>query len=160
MPMDPMDVMWMSKAPTVSELVGNSNITFKPAVGSHVDEGLRPDFDTDVLLKPHRLNQKQRTMSIGSSDSENVRLSSDSRSSTSSSSVDVPRPRRLSISEMIFGSPAGGFSWGQSNLQGSPVEERRASVTDDEQFKELLRHQNKILVDDGICSFKKRDYMK
>lgn len=30
----------MSKAPTVSELVGNSNITFKPAVGTHSEDAV------------------------------------------------------------------------------------------------------------------------
>ncbi|VDL83667.1 unnamed protein product [Nippostrongylus brasiliensis] len=148
----------MSKAPTVSELVGNSNITFKPAVGSHIEEGIRPDFDTDVLWKPSKLTQKHRTVSIGSSDSENGSVGS--RSSIGSSPVDVPRPRRFSISEMIFGSPAGGFTWGQGGLHSSSIEERRASVTDDERFKEFLKHQNKVLGDDGVCSFKKRDYMK
>ncbi|KAL6738834.1 hypothetical protein Aduo_012338 [Ancylostoma duodenale] len=135
----------MSKAPTVSELVGNSNITFKPAVGTHSEDAVRPDFDTDVLWKPSRLSQKQRTVSIDSSDSEGLRKTSETR--LSSSPMDVPRPRRLSISEMIFGSPAGGFSWGQSSLQGSPFDDRRASITEDERFKELMRHQNKILGD-------------
>ncbi|VDM60349.1 unnamed protein product [Angiostrongylus costaricensis] len=130
----------MSKAPTVSELVGNSNVTFKPVIGSYADDKLtRPDFNTDVLWKQKRANQKQRTMSIGSSDSEGL--------STSMPHVDVPRPRRLSISEMIFGSPVGGFGWGQSSLQGSPVGERKGSITEDERFKELIKHQNKILGD-------------
>ncbi|EYB98007.1 hypothetical protein Y032_0135g1943 [Ancylostoma ceylanicum] len=106
---------------------------------------VRPDFDTDVLWKPSRLTQKQRTVSIDSSDSEGLRKSSETR--LSSSPMDVPRPRRLSISEMIFGSPAGGFSWGQSSLQGSPFDDRRTSITEDERFKELMRHQNKILGD-------------
>uniref|UniRef100_A0A0K0CZA9 Microtubule-associated protein Jupiter n=1 Tax=Angiostrongylus cantonensis TaxID=6313 RepID=A0A0K0CZA9_ANGCA len=124
----------MSKAPTVSELVGNSNVTFKPVIGSYADDKTRPDFDTDVLWKQKRVNQKQRTMSVGSSDSEGL--------STSMPHVDVPRPRRLSISEMIFGSPTGRFGWGQSSLQGSPVDERRGSITE-----ELIKHQNKILGD-------------
>ncbi|ETN85696.1 hypothetical protein NECAME_16694 [Necator americanus] len=149
----------MSKAPTVSELVGDSNIIFKTATAScsSVDSP-RPDFNTDVLWKPIRLSQKQRTISTDSSDSEGIMSSTERR--LSSTPVDVPQPRRLSITEMIFGSTAGGFSWGQSNLQGSHLDERRASVTDDERFKELMKHQNKILGDDGICSFKKRDYMK
>ncbi|KAE9411861.1 hypothetical protein Angca_001535, partial [Angiostrongylus cantonensis] len=107
----------MSKAPTVSELVGNSNVTFKPVIGSYADDKVtRPDFDTDVLWKQKRVNQKQRTMSVGSSDSEGLstRFFSSLWFSTqvfSMPHVDVPRPRRLSISEMIFGSPTGRFGW-------------------------------------------------
>ncbi|KHJ85184.1 hypothetical protein OESDEN_15094 [Oesophagostomum dentatum] len=137
----------MSKAPTVSELVGNSNITFRPAVGSHAEDAIRPDYDTDVLWKPSRLTQKQRTVSVESSDSEGMRKMSETGLSTSSP-IDVPRPRRISFSEMIFGSPAGGFSWGQGNLQGTSVDEnRRASITEDVRFKQLLKHQNKVLGD-------------
>ncbi|KAK6049964.1 hypothetical protein COOONC_12531 [Cooperia oncophora] len=152
----------MSKAPTVSELVGTANITFKPAVTAHVDDRVRPDYDTDVLLwKPGKLSKKQRTMSVGSSDSEGLRSSGDSsRSSSISSPVDVPRPRKLSLSEMLFGSPSTGFSWGQSNIMSSPIDEKRESITEDARFKEFLKHQNKVLGDDGVCSFKKRDYMK
>ncbi|KAK6021325.1 hypothetical protein OSTOST_13002, partial [Ostertagia ostertagi] len=122
----------MSKAPTVSELVGTANITFKPAVTAHVDDRVRPDFDTDVLLwKPGKLSKKQRTMSIGSSDSEELRTSLDStRSNSISSPVDVPRTRKFSLSEMIFGSPSNGFSWGQNNVVGSPIDERRESITE------------------------------
>ncbi|XGW30479.1 hypothetical protein V3C99_009449 [Haemonchus contortus] len=161
MPMDPIDVMWMSKPPTVSELVGTANITFKPAVPAHVDDGVRMDYDTDCLWKPPKLSMKQRTVSVGSSDSEGLRSSIDSsRSNSISSPVDVPRPRRLSISEMIFGSPSGGFSWGQSSILGSSFDEKRESITEDARFKQFLKHQNKVLGDDGVCSFKKRDYMK
>ncbi|KAJ1372818.1 hypothetical protein KIN20_035096 [Parelaphostrongylus tenuis] len=147
MPMDPMDVMWMSKAPTVSELVGNSNVTFKPVVGSHVeDKGIRPDYDTDVLWKQKKETQRQRTMSLSSSDSE--------RPSTGVLHGNAPRPRRISISEMIFGtSPSGRFGWGQSSIRESPDVERKGSITEDERFKELLKHQTKILGDDGVCSF-------
>ncbi|XGW30478.1 hypothetical protein V3C99_009449 [Haemonchus contortus] len=134
----PAPPVWMSKPPTV-----------------------RMDYDTDCLWKPPKLSMKQRTVSVGSSDSEGLRSSIDSsRSNSISSPVDVPRPRRLSISEMIFGSPSGGFSWGQSSILGSSFDEKRESITEDARFKQFLKHQNKVLGDDGVCSFKKRDYMK
>uniref|UniRef100_A0A1I7X744 Chromo domain-containing protein n=1 Tax=Heterorhabditis bacteriophora TaxID=37862 RepID=A0A1I7X744_HETBA len=127
MPMDPMDVMWMSKAPTVSEVVGKSNVTFKGVVAPPAEDGIRPDFDTDVLWKPPRLSQKSRTVSVDSTDSEGARKLSISESSP----IDVPRPRRMSITEMIFGSPAGGFSWSQGGLQASSMEvDRKSSVTE------------------------------
>ncbi|KAK5966259.1 hypothetical protein GCK32_004925 [Trichostrongylus colubriformis] len=162
MPMDPTDAMWMSKAPTVSELVGTANITFKPVVPAHNDERIRPDFDTDVLLwKPNRISLKQRTMSVGSSDSEGLRISMESsRSNSISSPIDVPRPRKLSLSERLFGSPSGAFSWGQASSISSTLEEKREPISEDARFKDFMKHQNKVLGDDGFSSFKKRDYMK
>ncbi|ETN76762.1 hypothetical protein NECAME_11478 [Necator americanus] len=156
MPMDPTDMLWLSKPPTVSEFVTNSKITFKPAVRTPSHDSVQPELDTETPRKPDRISKKLRTFSLG--DSEGLKKSLEKH--PSSSPVDIPRPRRISISEMIFGSSAGGFSWGQSSLQGSPLNETKMSITEDEKFKEFMKHQNKILGDDGICSFKKGDYME
>ncbi|KJH45077.1 hypothetical protein DICVIV_08894 [Dictyocaulus viviparus] len=142
----------MSKAPTVNELMGKSNVTFKPAIVSFIDEKSRSDIDGDVLWKQTRTNQKQRTMSIGSSDFEG--------SGISTPRVDVPRPRRLSVSEMLFGSFNGVKDWMQSSLQNSPLDERKISILEDEPFKDVMKGQNKFFGDDGVCSFEKRDDMK
>ncbi|VDK53596.1 unnamed protein product [Cylicostephanus goldi] len=133
----------MSRPPTVSELVGNSNITFRPVVPAHSEDTIRADYDTDSLWKPRRV-QPQRTCSVESSDSEGLRRSSEAHIRTAP--IDVPRPRRISLSEMIFGSPTT-FSWGQTNIQSSLPEGRRASVTEDPRFHDLIKHQNKILGD-------------
>ncbi|PAV64585.1 hypothetical protein WR25_01673 [Diploscapter pachys] len=161
----------MSKAPTVSEMLGkDTDITFKSNISptAAIDD-IRPDFDTDVLWKPQKLSRKPRTMSMDSTDSEITRKLSINESIGSASGptspVDVqPRSRRMSFTEMLFGSPSGGFSWGQSGLQQQQTNEqpeRKGSVTEDARFKELMKHQNRILGDDGISGgFKMRDYVK
>lgn len=145
-----------SKAPTVSELV---SVGISAIVPPTHGEAIRPDFDTDVLWKPVRLGNRVRTTSMESTDSADSR-----RASIGESTVgDLPtgRPRKLSISEMIFGSPGkGGFSWGQGNLASGlgGQSAKKDSITDDERFKELLKRESMILNDEG--TFSRKNYMK
>ncbi|CAD6197164.1 unnamed protein product [Caenorhabditis auriculariae] len=184
MPLDPMDVMWMSKAPTVSELVVESNVTFKPVLPSAAngpvspmpaataDDSVRPDFDTDVLWKPRTrlMHKKERTISMDSTDSEmygarkmslNESIGSASPQPPTSPVEAQPRQRRMSISEMLFGSSPSSFSWGISTTQTTEQPtDRKLSISEDPRFKDFMKHQSKILGDDGISGgFKRRDYM-
>ncbi|KAF8373256.1 hypothetical protein PRIPAC_79685, partial [Pristionchus pacificus] len=145
------------KAPTVSELVSVGISSIVPPTHG---EAIRPDFDTDVLWKPVRLGNRVRTTSMESTESVDSRRQSIGETTAG----DIPpagRTRRLSISEMIFGSPGkGGFSWGQGNLPTSTSggAEKKDSVTNDERFKELLKRESMILNDEG--TFSRKNYMK
>ncbi|CAI2351347.1 unnamed protein product [Caenorhabditis sp. 36 PRJEB53466] len=192
MPLDPMDSLWMSKAPQVSDLVVQPNVTFKAVTGASAhatsasipiagaDDSIRPDFDTDCLWKPPTRSgraQKERTISMDSTDSEVGGLAGRKFSTNEGSSPvptspieTQPRARRMSISEMLFGSSPKSFSWGMdSNASpttttagSSELGERKMSITDDPRFKDFMKHQSKILGDDGIsgAGFKKSNYMK
>ncbi|CAB3406235.1 unnamed protein product [Caenorhabditis bovis] len=183
MPLEPMDVMWMSKAPQVSDLVVQPDVKFKSVagigsgavspslpIGIGADDSIRPDYDTDVLWKgPGRIH-KERTVSIESTDSElGTRKFSVSEAMTGPTSpVDItPRSRRISISEMLFGSSPSSFSWGMgssptNNNISDGMDERKMSISDDPRFKDFLKHQSKIIGDDGVLSsgFKRSNYQK
>ncbi|CAP22940.1 Protein CBG01684 [Caenorhabditis briggsae] len=194
MPLDPMDSLWMSKAPQVSDLVVQPNVTFKAVTGGSAhstsssipiaggEDPIRPDFDTDCLWKPPTRSgrvQKERTISMDSTDSE-VGALGGRKFSTNEGSSPVPtspieaqpRARRMSISEMLFGSSPKSFSWGMDSNNttttttttagGADIGERKMSITDDPRFKDFMKHQSKIIGDDGISSagFKRSNYMK
>ncbi|GMR47651.1 hypothetical protein PMAYCL1PPCAC_17846, partial [Pristionchus mayeri] len=147
----------MSKPPTVSELVsvGISAIVVPPTHG----EAIRPDFDTDVLWKPVRLGNRMRTTSMESTESADSRRASIGESTAGE--VPTGRARKLSFSEMIFGSPGkGGFSWGQGNLAAgmAGTTTKKESITDDERFKELLKRESNVLNDEG--TFSRKNYFK
>ncbi|ULT96436.1 hypothetical protein L3Y34_004790 [Caenorhabditis briggsae] len=143
---------------------------------------IRPDFDTDCLWKPPTRSgrvQKERTISMDSTDSE-VGALGGRKFSTNEGSSPVPtspieaqpRARRMSISEMLFGSSPKSFSWGMDSNNttttttttagGADIGERKMSITDDPRFKDFMKHQSKIIGDDGISSagFKRSNYMK
>ncbi|CAI4221828.1 unnamed protein product [Auanema sp. JU1783] len=159
MPMEPMDIMWMAKAPTVNDVVSKSNIVFKPAVGQQTSPTTTVDAgDNDFFWKPSRMGRLDRTLSAGSNEDLHERKTSFSEGSTSSP-VEC-RQRRMSLSGILGN--AGGFNWGQNSSKGSPVgpiSERRMSFTEDTRLKDLMKHQTKILGDDGAGSaFKRKDY--
>ncbi|EGT43435.1 hypothetical protein CAEBREN_09311 [Caenorhabditis brenneri] len=194
MPLDPMDSLWMSKAPQVSDLVVQPNVTFKAVTGGSAhstsssipiagaDDSIRPDFDTDCLWKPPTRSgrvQKERTISMDSTDSEIGALggrkfsANEGSSPAPTSPIEAqPRARRMSISEMLFGSSPKSFSWGMDSSNnttttttttaGADIGERKMSITDDPRFKDFMKHQSKIIGDDGISSagFKRSNYMK
>lgn len=184
----------MSKAPQVSDLVVQPNVTFKAVTGGSphspsasipiagADDSIRPDYDTDCLWKPPTRSarvQKERTISMDSTDSEIGALggrkfsTNEGASPAPTSPIDAqPRARRMSISEMLFGSSPKSFSWGMesnttnttttSNSGGGDIGERKMSITDDPRFKDFMKHQSKIIGDDGISAagFKRSNYMK
>ncbi|CAI5447288.1 unnamed protein product [Caenorhabditis angaria] len=196
MPLDPMDSLWMSKPPQVSDLVVQPNVTFKAVTGTSpnssqsspipiggAQEGIRPDFDTDVLWKPptrgNRQALKERTISMDSTDSEinggrklsSIEIGTSVPNSATSPMEIQPRTRRMSISEMLFGSSPNSFGWGMNSTNGnggappaSPNDlgDRKMSITEDPRFKDFMKHQSKILGDDGISGsgFKRSNYMK
>lgn len=130
---------------------------------------IRPDFDTDVLWKPPLANRKvSRGGSIDSQDSQDGRrISVSEMGVTSPPIINVPvetRTRRMSFTEMIFGSPGSGgrgFSWGERSYRPDDGSKPASSVTEDERFREIMRHQNKILNDDGgLSGFHRADYQK
>ncbi|PIC35225.1 hypothetical protein B9Z55_014649 [Caenorhabditis nigoni] len=183
----------MSKAPQVSDLVVQPNVTFKAVTGGSAhstsssipiaggEDPIRPDFDTDCLWKPPTRSgriQKERTISMDSNDSEVGALGGRKFSAVEGSSpvpnspIEAqPRARRMSISEMLFGSSPKSFSWGMDSnttttttttTGGADIGERKMSITDDPRFKDFMKHQSKIIGDDGISAagFKRSNYMK
>uniref|UniRef100_A0A8R1DGD7 Uncharacterized protein n=1 Tax=Caenorhabditis japonica TaxID=281687 RepID=A0A8R1DGD7_CAEJA len=186
----------MSKAPQVSDLVVQPNVTFKAVTGSSshatsasipiagADDSIRPDYDTDCLWKPPTRAgrvQKERTISMDSTDSEIGALGGRKFSANEGSSpiptspIEVqPRARRMSISEMLFGSSPKSFSWGMDSSSSpnstttttttttADIGDRKMSITDDPRFKDFMKYQSKILGDDGIsgAGFKRSNYMK
>ncbi|CAJ0936826.1 unnamed protein product, partial [Mesorhabditis belari] len=70
-----------------------------------------------------------------------------------------PRVRRMSLSEMIFGSPGNRrFTWSEKTMTEENVANKKSSVTEDARFKDIMRHQNRVNDDGGFSLFKTSDY--
>ena len=136
----------MAKPPAVSDFASTLTSVIATASSQHseaMNEPVRAGFDADVLWRPPRLS-RSRTCSVGSGDSEYCRSFSVTENTSPNEET---KARRFSLSEMIFGSP-NRFSTSvptQTTIkEGSEMfigRVRKPSVTEDERFKEILRHQ-------------------
>jgi len=154
----------MAKAPTVGDalsgVVLGSSFSLPPL---SLDMPLN---NTEVTWKPLKIG-RVRTMSVDSTDSEALRISKSSAESGPTSPVsELPplnRQRRLSFTEMFFGSSPTRGNISPSPLWKEPLEERPSpsSAVHDDRFKEILKQNHQLLgLDDTIGGFKRKDYMK
>ncbi|CAJ0574570.1 unnamed protein product, partial [Mesorhabditis spiculigera] len=169
-----------SRAPTVSDLVGQIDVrpVILPPAHEKQDQYAPTYHNIDVLWKPSFGGRKNsRTLSTDSDGDEMRRISisdlgaSGPTSPTAQMSAEYtdfamdkgmavgaepPRTRRMSLSEMIFGSPGQRrFTWGEKT---EVVEERKGSVTEDSRFKEILRLQRQVNDEGGLSHLKASDY--